>query len=195
VRGTVWHVRVAICLRPSRSLEAVASGKSRAECLREARRLLTACDALHLMEKAYGGTLNANPLLGTRRSRISGRGVFARRVIRAGAKVEDVTRPLVPYSQIPQKGDAGYGHAVQISRGHWLLLTHSQMYYLNHSCAANTGLEIEGATVKVVATRNIRSDEELSLDYATLAFRDDPYSFPCACGAPRCRGVVKGERR
>lgn len=57
----------------------------------------------------------------------------------------------------------------------------------NHSCDPNTmylGLD-------VVAARAIDAGEELTLDYAQfLDTAAEP--FDCACGAPRCRGLVTG---
>lgn len=57
----------------------------------------------------------------------------------------------------------------------------------NHSCDPNTvylGLD-------VVAARAIAIGEELTLDYAQfLDTAAEP--FDCACGAPRCRGLVTG---
>lgn len=130
-----------------------------------------------------------------RKSSIAGRGVVARCDIPARALLEDVTRPLVRYSRVPQPGDPGYGHAIQVSRGWWLLLDHSDFYYLNHSCEPNTRIRMRGTQVTVWSTRKIRRGEELTLDYATVAFEDDPYRFECRCGSRRCRRVVKGQRR
>ena len=95
---------------------------------------------------------------------------------------------------MPQPGDPAYGHAIQVSRGWWLLLDGSAFYYLNHSCAPNTRVRFDGRRVTVWSAKAIRSGEELTLDYATVAFRDDPYQFECRCGERRCRGIVKGKR-
>jgi hypothetical protein len=139
-------------------------------------------------------TPDTDDLVRVRRSPIAGRGVVARRDIRARTLLADVSRPLVRYSHVPQPGERGYGHAIQVSRGWWLRLDHSPFYYLNHSCAPNTRLRFEGTRVTVWSGKPIRSGEELTLDYATVAFRDDPYQFVCRCGTTRCRGIVKGER-
>jgi SET domain-containing protein len=133
-------------------------------------------------------------LVEVRRSAIAGRGVFARHDIPAKTLLADVSRPLVRYAQVPQEGEPGYGHAIQVSRGWWLLLDHSPFYYLNHRCRSNTRLRFRGARVTVETERAIRRGEELTLDYATVAFRDDPYHFSCHCGSAACRGVVRGER-
>lgn len=135
-----------------------------------------------------------NVFVRVRRSPIAGRGVVARRDIPPRTLLEDVTRPLVRYARVPPPGDPAYGHAIQVSRGWWLLLDHSAFYYLNHSCTPNTRVRFEGTRVTIWSAARIRRGEELTLDYATVAFRDDPYQFLCRCGSRRCRGVVKGKR-
>jgi SET domain-containing protein len=136
----------------------------------------------------------SEPSVRVRRSGIEGRGVVAARDIPARRLLEDLTRPLVRYSRVPQPGERGYGHAIQVSRGWWLLLDGSPFYYLNHSCTPNTRVRFAGTRVTLWSAARIRRGEELTLDYATVAFRDDPYEFACRCGATRCRRLVKGKR-
>ncbi|MFT3678198.1 MAG: SET domain-containing protein-lysine N-methyltransferase [Chitinophagaceae bacterium] len=57
----------------------------------------------------------------------------------------------------------------------------------NHSCDANTGMD----GLNVVALRNIRIHEELTLDYSS--FLDESMEpFECRCGTDQCRGIIKG---
>jgi hypothetical protein len=57
----------------------------------------------------------------------------------------------------------------------------------NHSCHANTGF----AGLDVVALRDIPPGVELTLDYGeVLDGTAEP--FACRCGAPECRGVIRG---
>lgn len=57
----------------------------------------------------------------------------------------------------------------------------------NHSCEANTAVD----GLNVLAARNIRKGEELTLDYAV--FLDDSMEpFECKCGASTCRGMITG---
>lgn len=57
----------------------------------------------------------------------------------------------------------------------------------NHSCEPNTAF----CGLNLVATRDIRCGEELTLDYATLA-NPDAVPFECRCGAPNCRKIIRG---
>lgn len=57
----------------------------------------------------------------------------------------------------------------------------------NHSCEANTGLD----GLNVIALRDIRRGEELTLDYGV--FLDNSMEpFACSCGAASCRGIIQG---
>lgn len=57
----------------------------------------------------------------------------------------------------------------------------------NHSCDANTGLD----GLNIVATRDIKKNEELTLDYAV--FLDETMEpFQCKCGSSTCRGKIAG---
>jgi D-alanine-D-alanine ligase len=57
----------------------------------------------------------------------------------------------------------------------------------NHSCDANTAFD----GLNIIAKRQIRSEEELTLDYATF-LDENAEPFNCLCGATNCRGIIKG---
>lgn len=59
--------------------------------------------------------------------------------------------------------------------------------YINHSCNPNVGLHGE---ITFVAMRDIKKDEELTVDYAFIDNED--YSFKCTCGSDNCRGTITG---
>lgn len=57
----------------------------------------------------------------------------------------------------------------------------------NHSCNPNTAY----TGLNVVATKNIKKGEELSLDYSTF-LDEHMQSFVCQCGNSNCRGIITG---
>ncbi|MEI9943830.1 MAG: SET domain-containing protein-lysine N-methyltransferase [Chitinophagaceae bacterium] len=57
----------------------------------------------------------------------------------------------------------------------------------NHSCDANTSLD----GLDVVALRNIKKGEELTLDYSHF-LDENMEPFECKCGSASCRGSVNG---
>lgn len=59
----------------------------------------------------------------------------------------------------------------------------------NHSCAPNTAF----AGLDVIALADISAGDELTIDYATFCAADMP-AFECRCGAPACRGTIRGGR-
>jgi D-alanine-D-alanine ligase len=57
----------------------------------------------------------------------------------------------------------------------------------NHSCEPNTAFD----GLNVNALRNIKKDEELTLDYAQFLDQNmEP--FQCQCGSHKCRGLIMG---
>jgi hypothetical protein len=59
---------------------------------------------------------------------------------------------------------------------------------VNHGCDPNCGMR---GDVVVVARRDIGVGEELSYDYA-MSDAGDHDEFVCHCGAPGCRGMIRG---
>jgi D-alanine-D-alanine ligase len=57
----------------------------------------------------------------------------------------------------------------------------------NHSCDPNSFFE----GLDVIAARDIRASEELTLDY-TLFLDENMEPFQCRCGAKNCRGLLMG---
>src|SRR5262249_59010319 len=66
-----------------------------------------------------------------------------------------------------------------------------QTRWINHSCDFNTEIEAEldgrgGAWARVVATRPIRSGEEVTYDYGF----PEELAEPCSCGTSKCTGWI-----
>lgn len=58
---------------------------------------------------------------------------------------------------------------------------------INHACEPNAWFE----GLDVVARRPLAKGEEITLDYATF-YNERMTSFECVCGAPECRGTIRG---
>jgi hypothetical protein len=61
--------------------------------------------------------------------------------------------------------------------------------YLNHSCAPNAAIRDR----ELLAIAEIAVGDEITFDYDTTEW-DMASPFACACGAPACRGLVRGFR-
>jgi D-alanine-D-alanine ligase len=57
----------------------------------------------------------------------------------------------------------------------------------NHSCNPNTAM----AGLNLVASRDVKAGEELTIDYATIC-DEQMTPFLCTCGFPQCRKYVRG---
>lgn len=69
------------------------------------------------------------------------------------------------------------------------VLDHYRWRCLNHSCRPNAF--IRGRDL--VALRRIPAFHEITFDYDATEY-DMAEPFPCRCGAPRCRGLIRGYR-
>ena len=71
-------------------------------------------------------------------------------------------------------------------------------HYMNHSCNPNTILKIirgrsKIPSIKVIARKNIRKNEELTFDYASLEYATVASSI-CKCHTKNCRKTIHGFR-
>ena len=119
-------------------------------------------------------------------SPIEGTGVFAAVKIPRRAKIGEVTGELISIRTARRRArqscrlcliDLSATRALDCTKGNVLRL-------LNHSCQANAFLRIIRERVEVYARRDIRTGEELTVDYG-----ESPHSggMRCTCGHPRCR--------
>lgn len=128
---------------------------------------------------------------------ISGFGIYATRTIREGDVVftgeeraqRIVTRRFVENHWNEEQKMHFRRYAYALSEEVFILWDEDPSGWApqNHSCEANTTLD----GLNVVATKNISRNEEITLDYAQ--FLDETMEpFECRCGAPGCRGLIKG---
>ncbi|MBX9850145.1 MAG: SET domain-containing protein-lysine N-methyltransferase [Cytophagaceae bacterium] len=68
-------------------------------------------------------------------------------------------------------------------------VTHQLEYYINHCCDPNTWLLNDD---DVVARRDIKAGEQITIDYATFVLHEFESSRieRCLCGAANCRGTI-----
>lgn len=59
---------------------------------------------------------------------------------------------------------------------------------LNHACDPNAWLD----GLNLVARRRIAPGEPITIDYATFC-NESMEAFTCTCGAPTCRGMIRGD--
>jgi SET domain-containing protein len=121
-----------------------------------------------------------------RDSTIQGRGVYAKRVFKAGEIVLrwDLSH-TIPTSQLATLPDdeRRYTHPLD---EHQTLIVQAPERFVNHSCAPNT----EVREFCDVALCRIEVDEEITSDYGDVGAA---VGFECKCGNDKCRKQIGPE--
>lgn len=145
-------------------------------------------------------------VLSARRSRIHGRGVFAKVPIPAGTRLIEYVGERIT----PAEADARYPEDPSVPHHTFLFLVSDEVVvdaavggnmsrWINHSCDPNCEAVIEEGHIYLQSIRDIAVGEELSYDYNfVLDTRHTSAAkrrYPCRCGAPQCRGTLLGKKR
>ena len=142
-----------------------------------------------------------------RRSRIAGRGAFARRRIRKGQLIIEYVGEIISQKE----SDRRYPEDGKLVRHHTFLfeiddkhvidaaVNGNEARFINHSCQPNCDAIDEDGRIFIYANKNIQPGVELAYDYRYA--RDskdgakDEALYPCRCGSPRCRGTILERKR
>ncbi len=123
-----------------------------------------------------------------------GDGLYAVRGITAGECVLIFGGYILTVEQEAQLAGKLSDNGVQIAKNLVICSTRPEEWggenFLNHSCEPNAGFK---GQIAVVAMRDIRSGEQITIDYAMVLFhpqRGPAYRLDCLCGTPSCRGRV-----
>lgn len=124
-------------------------------------------------------------------------GVFVTRPVRAGERIvpfEEQSHELVTRSRVEREWDERrldwfWRYAWPLTDEVWVIWSRDPEKWmpLNHSCEPTAWLE----GLDLVARRSLAPGEEVTLDYATF-YNELMPAFDCECGAPTCRGRIRG---
>jgi SET domain-containing protein len=126
-----------------------------------------------------------------RPSGIEGLGLFAARAFAAGERIRRlvVAREITPDAPLREELGERADHC-DYPDGRVVLLAFPDRT-VNHSCDPNAWEQYDGETAYLAARRAIAEGEEITCDY-NLNITGGT-SWPCRCGAARCRGVTVGD--
>lgn len=126
-----------------------------------------------------------------RPSGIEGLGLFAARAFAAGERIRRiaVVREVTPESPLREDLGERADHC-DYPNGRVVLLGYPDRH-VNHSCDPNAWEQYDGETACLSARRAIAAGDEITCDY-NLNITGGT-SWPCRCGAARCREVVVGD--
>jgi hypothetical protein len=77
---------------------------------------------------------------------------------------------------------------LQVGQYEWIAPTrNSPGWYINHSCNPNSGIK---DSIKIVAMKNIRRGEEVTIDYSTFE-SEKGWRLKCHCKNKNCRRIIR----
>jgi hypothetical protein len=126
-----------------------------------------------------------------RRSPIEGLGLFASRPFAAGQRIRQINVVREVTFETPLREDLGerMDHC-DYPDGRVVLFGFPDRH-VNHSCDPNAYMSYERGRCYLVARREIGAGVEVTCDYNVNLTAGT--SWPCHCGAPRCRGETVGD--
>jgi SET domain-containing protein len=138
-----------------------------------------------------------NPKVEVRDSGINGKGLFAKEDISKGETISVCGGIIVSSEEVKkmkkEKKDFFVKYSIPVSDEFFLISGFSEKDlepddFYNHSCSPNCVLKNDFI---IIAFRNIKKGEELTLDYATIEDRED-FVLECNCGSKDCRKIIRG---
>jgi len=126
-----------------------------------------------------------------KQSRIEGLGVFALEPIVRGERIRQINIVREVTAASPLREDLGErADHCDYPDGKVVLFGFPDRH-LNHSCDPNAYLWYESTKCYLNARRSIAAGEEITCDYNINITGGS--SWPCRCGAARCRGQTLGD--
>jgi SET domain-containing protein len=137
-----------------------------------------------------------------RRSPVHGRGVFALRPLRKGARILEYAGERISHREADQRSD-GTLHTMLFTVDEETVIDATRKgnsaRWINHSCRPNCETVDDGGRIFIEAIRAIRPGDELTYDYNLQLDRAHTpaakRAHACRCGARDCRGTMLGSKR
>jgi len=138
--------------------------------------------------------LHDHPRVEFKKSRIHGKGGFARVDLRRGKRIIEYVGPKLTKAEAE----------AELKKQNPFIFILDDVYdidgsvdwnparFINHSCDPNCEVEIVRGHIWLYALRKIKAGEELTYNYSHDL--DDYEERPCHCGASRCVGYMVAEQ-
>lgn len=127
-----------------------------------------------------------------KKSKIAGRGLFAKKEIPCGTIVWKMGQDRLYTLEQVRKFSKKYQKTLEHYSYEWKGLVHYPRgidKYWNHGCTPNTAPSFSARDEMDIAIMDIKKGQELTYDYGLLMGKIDPV-LRCRCGSPSCRGKI-----
>ncbi len=119
-------------------------------------------------------------------SGIHGKGLFAGEAVPAGAIIQRINGPKVRKKPTSARESKKIMNWIGVGKETWIKTAGTPFRFINHSCEPNAAII---GTKTVIATRPIREDGEILIDYS-MTDADPLWSLACDCGSKKCRKTI-----
>jgi SET domain-containing protein len=122
---------------------------------------------------------------------IKGLGIYAKEEISAYSVISDMKyiREVTMDNPLAESEKHLQDHMHYWPDGR-MFIVDEPVCFFNHSCNPNAYIYSAGGKFFIIAKNDIKSEEEITVDYETLTTGFD-VSWECKCGAINCRGMHK----
>jgi len=120
-----------------------------------------------------------------------GKGIFAKRNFVKDSQVFQVKGKIFTFQETLKIGGKFSDNTIKFDKSHFLSPEGELGNYLNHSCKPNCGVIKIKDELFIIAIRDLKAGEEITINYSTILADDDPYEMDCNCGSSKCRRRIK----
>ncbi|HLC78703.1 MAG TPA: SET domain-containing protein-lysine N-methyltransferase [Candidatus Nanoarchaeia archaeon] len=119
-----------------------------------------------------------------------GQGVFVNEYIEKNEKIMDFHGRLFKSKELLKIFDPSQDYYIQIGKNLYVGPSGMEDDFINHSCDANSVLLIKKQKAFLIALKNIKKGQEITLDYS-ITMLNDNWKIDCSCGSKNCRKIIK----
>ena len=121
------------------------------------------------------------------KSKIAGTGLFTEDSVKKHEHIAFIDGPIVVFKKFTPKISKKMINWIGVGKYSWINTDQSIFKFINHCCEPNAA---QITKRKVVATKNIVANSEITIDYSLTEAEPGWSINPCKCGAKKCRGKV-----
>lgn len=136
-----------------------------------------------------------------RKSKVHGKGCFARKFIPKGTRIAEYVGERLTHKEADKRyedADPNDNHTFLFIADRKTVIDATRggndSRFINHSCDGNCTSETEKGRVFIDTIKDIQKGEELGYDYQIPRDKNDPPDvdkiYACRCGSPKCRGSM-----